>query len=269
VVAVVKTTFNYITTDAGDELRARLTVSSVCELRSSQELRQQHRTQRMLFARVFAGLLLIATGVSAGPKRGLVSGSCNHSLLFNPPARGWHYNYNRQLVGGKKNGDPSWDTVPACEKLASGGDYEFVPMIASLYQLSSDPVQAGSARLLGMNEPSSAKNESAELAAKRWPEYEATAARFTPPLELGSAAPGGLNLKRGQEWLKDFFGNCSALYGTDGCRVNFVAVHFYECDGSTDATAEAAAQVGELRVPTTGSCWAVEPARHLVQPRRC
>ena len=37
-------------------------------------------------------------------------------------------------------------------------------------------------------------------------------------------------------------GNCSVLHGErGGCRVDFFAVHFYECDGSTDATAEAAA----------------------------
>ena len=29
--------------------------------------------------------------------------------------------------------------------------------------------------------------------------------------------------------------------GGAGCRVDFIAVHFYECDGSTDASAEASA----------------------------
>jgi hypothetical protein len=31
------------------------------------------------------------------------------------------------------------------------------------------------------------------------------------------------------------------LYGSKGCRTDFIAVHFYECNGTTDATAEAAA----------------------------
>jgi hypothetical protein len=52
---------------------------------------------------------------------------------------------------------------------------------------------------------------------------------------LGSPAPGGLHLNEGQAWLKEFFANCK------GCRVDFVAVHFYECDGTNESTAEASA----------------------------
>ena len=116
-------------------------------------------------------------------------------------------------------------------------------MVASLKALShiNDParrsiVAPDANYLLGMNEPSANKNESAAISAARWHEYEQIANSFTPPLRLVSPAPGGLNLARGQTWLKDFFDKCQ------GCRVDVVAVHFYECDGSTEATAEAAAQ---------------------------
>ena len=97
-------------------------------------------------------------------------------------------------------------------------------------------VAPDSDHLMGMNEPSPHKNESAVASAARWHEYEKIANSFKPPLRLVSPAPGGLNLARGQTWLRDFFGACK------GCRVDVVAVHFYECDGSTEETAEAAAQ---------------------------
>ena len=61
-------------------------------------------------------------------------------------------------------------------------------------------MQPGSARLLGMNEPSDAKGESAALPAARWPAYEKLTARFSPPLLLGSPAPGRLKLPSVQRW---------------------------------------------------------------------
>jgi len=103
-------------------------------------------------------------------------------------------------------------------------------------------IYSGSQRLLGMNEPSDNKNETAVLGAQRWKEYEAIANKFDVPLLLGTAAPGGLQLARGKQWLRDFFSTCTDLFGDTGCRVDFVAVHFYECNGTTDETAEQGAQ---------------------------
>lgn len=118
-----------------------------------------------------------------------------------------------------------------------------MPMVSKLAALShvNDParrsiVSPDADHLMGMNEPSARKNESAATSAARWHEYETIANSFTPPLRLVSPAPGGLKLAKGQTWLREFFSKCK------GCRVDVVAVHFYECDGSTQATAEAAAQ---------------------------
>ena len=72
------------------------------------------------------------------------------------------------------------------------------------------------------------------MVAERWPEME----RIANGASLGTPAPGGLHLSRGMQWLEDFFSNCSAMYGDRGCRVDFVAVHFYECDGRTEESAE-------------------------------
>jgi hypothetical protein len=99
-----------------------------------------------------------------------------------------------------------WETDPSCRAFAADPSFEFVPVISDLKYLDpSKPLQSHSKILLGMNEPSSHKNESAQLAASRWPEYEAIAAKFTPPLLLGSPAPGGLKLDVGLKWLTDFF----------------------------------------------------------------
>ena len=118
-----------------------------------------------------------------------------------------------------------------------------MPMVNKLDALPhvNDParhsmVSPDAKHLMGMNEPSARKNESAATSASRWHEYEAIANSFTPPLRLVSPAPGGLKLARGQTWLREFFSECK------GCRVDVVAVHFYECDGSTQATAETSAQ---------------------------
>ena len=66
-------------------------------------------------------------------------------------------------------------------------------MVSSLEALTkygaAGVVQPGSARLLGVNEPSDSKHESAALLAARWPEYEKIAARFDPP-EDPSASRG-------------------------------------------------------------------------------
>ena len=181
------------------------------------------------------GLKTTDSSAQPGTKRGLVGGFCNHSKLFEPHARNWQYDYTPSLTMR----DASWAQDPACREIAAEKTFEFVPMVASLNQLpgaSSKLELVNSRHLLGMNEPSDGKNESAALAASRWKEYEALAATASPPLLLGTPAPGGLNLARGQRWLHDFFGNCT------GCRVDIVAVHWYECDGSTDATAEKSAE---------------------------
>jgi hypothetical protein len=186
-----------------------------------------------------------AAAAGMGTKRGLVGAFCNHTALFGPHARNWQYDYLPRLR------DPAWTAEPACREIAAEPSFEFVPMVASLSQLAGARSQLELGKrtrhLLGMNEPSDAKNESAQLAAARWHEYEALADAASPPLLLGTPAPGGLNLARGQRWLADFFANCT------GCRVDFVAVHWYECDGSTDAKAR---QSAASMMSFLGEVWA-------------
>jgi len=206
---------------------------------------------------------LRVAAAAAATKRGLVGGTCGQTALFAPAARNWQYNYgvNRTIFQANPQ-TGGWNlSDPACAALAADPALEFVPMFSSLTALTADyhdVLQAGSARLLGLNEPSARKGEDAAAAAARWSEYEALAARSDPPLLLGSPAPGGLKLARGQQWLRDFFGNLSSSSGGGGGggsgggggggvrggahRVDFLAVHFYECDGSSEATAAAAAK---------------------------
>lgn len=170
-----------------------------------------------------------------GGKRGLVARQCAATRMFSQRARTWQYNHGASLT---QFGHAEWRADGACRTLAAGG--LFVPMVASLHDLERagreiDVASRATRWLLAMNEPSIHNNQSARAVAARWPEVEALAARFSPPLLLASPAPGGLELEKGDRWLRDFFVHCR------GCRVDAVAVHFYECDGRTDATASAAA----------------------------
>ena len=183
---------------------------------------------------------------AAGTKRGLVTRRCAHALLFAPQARRWWYNHAADLalseVDAKWRPNTGWNTDVRCRHVAaSAGHFLYVPMIESLRTLSARVdrllLDSHSRWLLGMNEP--AGNQTAHAVAKRWGEVEAIANHFSPPLKLGSPAPGGLQLKQGERWLRDFFQACRGL--AHGCRVDALALHFYECDGSSAASAEASA----------------------------
>lgn len=65
-------------------------------------------------------------------------------------------------------------------------------------------------------------NTEARDAARAW----ATVMRRFPNAKLVSPATAG----NGMPWLDAFFGNCSAMYGKDGCRISYVAVHDYTCN---------------------------------------
>jgi hypothetical protein len=64
-------------------------------------------------------------------------------------------------------------------------------------------------------------NTEAQDAARAW----ATVMRRFPNAKLVSPATAG----NGRPWLDAFFGNCSAMYGKDGCNISYVAVHVYTC----------------------------------------
>ena len=173
-------------------------------------------------------------GASPGTKRGLVARFCPHVQLFAPRARQWQYNHGTSLA----QFDMSWTADAKCRAIAGTRGY-YVPMVFSLEELVHHTSELHSRRalvLLGQNEPSDAKNQSAHAVAARWKEMEAIADRHVPPLMLGSPSPGGLELRKSERWLREFVAACH------NCRIDFLAVHWYECDGRTAASAAASAR---------------------------
>lgn len=159
----------------------------------------------------------------AGCKRGMAANDAP-SAAFAPSASSpgitWWYNWAAQPPGG---GDDS---------------IEFVPMIWGGQSLSQS-IPAGSKYLLGFNEPNfvSQAHLTAQQAASDWPSLEAKAA----PLGISIASPGvnycGSNLDGGgsaacteptvtdpYSYLKEFLADCK------GCKVDYIAVHWYNCD---------------------------------------
>lgn len=170
-------------------------------------------------------------------KRGLVARHCNRTSLFQPRARTWLYNHGPSLVAFGHN---EWHSSLACRELAA--DIDYVPMVFDLTSLGAlggiraySEIAPHAHWLMGMNEPSEHNhNQTARAVAYRWSEMESLASRFA--LRLVSPAPGGLELRKASRWLRDFFELCK------GCRIDAVAVHFYECDGRDEATAAASAR---------------------------
>ena len=76
-------------------------------------------------------------------------------------------------------------------------------------------VNTSAPALLGFNEPDlpSQANMQPAYAASLWPKLEATGMRLGSPAVSASLAAIA--------WLDQFFGNCT------GCRVDFIAVHWY------------------------------------------
>ena len=50
-----------------------------------------------------------------------------------------------------------------------------------------------------------------------------------PSSQLVSPATAG----DGIAWYDQFFGNCSKLYGSGGCKIDYIATHDYSCHGPT------------------------------------
>lgn len=106
-------------------------------------------------------------------------------------------------------------------------DIEFVPMVWGA-STAGDAVPEGAKYLLGFNEPNffDQADLSARDSAALWSDVEASAAG------LPIVGPG-MNFCGPEErchdtnpyrYLKDFYGSC------EGCQVDFVAVHWYNCD---------------------------------------
>jgi hypothetical protein len=112
---------------------------------------------------------------------------------------------------------------------------EFVPMIWGASNLAG-PLPASAKYVLGFNEPNfkAQSNLTPAQAAADWPKVEGLAKAAGIPLVspavnyCGSASdPSGCSdpsVTDPYTWLKDFFAACS------GCKVDYVAVHWYNCD---------------------------------------
>jgi Glycosyl hydrolase catalytic core len=161
------------------------------------------------------------------------AGSCKRGIAANAapsagfaptatsPGVSWWYNWANQPPGG---GDQS---------------IEFVPMIWGGQSLGQ-PIPSGSKYLLGFNEPdlASQANLTAQKAASDWPSLEAKASPLgiplvSPGVSYCSAADGGSaqctepTVTDPYTYLKNFLADCQ------GCKVDCIAVHWYNCDLKT------------------------------------
>ncbi len=110
-----------------------------------------------------------------------------------------------------------------------GSGIEFVPMIWGR-STAGDDIPSESRFLLGFNEPNFFEQAdlSPEDAAAAWPDVEASASAAGAPIvspAMNFCGPAerchGTNP---YDYLRAFFSAC------DGCRVDYVAVHWYNCD---------------------------------------
>jgi len=141
-------------------------------------------------------------------KRGIAANVAPGAAFF--PAISWWYNWSLRPSGGNTG-------------------IEFVPMVWNATTVSG-AIPAGSRYLLGFNEPNfhAQANLTPQQAAAAWPALQANAAAagaatVSPAMNFcGPAA--ACNGTDPYQYLKDFFAACA------GCRVDYVAVHWYNCD---------------------------------------
>lgn len=157
------------------------------------------------------------------PKRGFVADShnCDDPLLLN--TSGWFYGYNLA--------DPyRAPGLPGnCSRANATGnlDVRFTPM-EWCFSHGPDPpnvpAYVNQTYFMGYNEPNNKHNCNQEprAVAERWGEIM----QQFPQSQLVSPATSG----DGVPWFDDFFSNCSALYGKDGCRISYLAAHCYSCN---------------------------------------
>eukprot|EP00965_Chrysotila_dentata_P229358 6197147-Pleurochrysis_carterae.AAC.1 len=105
------------------------------------------------------------------------------------------------------------------------GRQQFVPMHWCVSSTSKPiPPYVRTEWLLGFNEPNNKHNcnLSPLQTAKAWK----AVMDHNPTARLVSPSTSG----DGIGWFRDFFGNCTAMYGEGGCRITHMAVHSYICD---------------------------------------
>ena len=148
-----------------------------------------------------------APSTPSGCKRGIAANTAP-GPAFSPRVAWW---YNWAIQGSDEAG------------------VEFVPMMWGKGDVSKS-VPTGSEFLLTFNEPNfhAQSNITAQAAADLWPQVEAQAkAAGVPIVGPGMNFCGPADQCNGTspyDYLKDFFAVC------DGCQVDYVAVHWYNCD---------------------------------------
>jgi hypothetical protein len=150
-----------------------------------------------------------AGGASGACKRGVATNTAPGAAFF--PAVRWWYDWSNQ-GGGASTG------------------IEFVPMIWGSASVNS-AIPSASKFLLTFNEPNfhAQSNLTAAQAASYWPtlQAKAMAAGNIPIVSPGMNFCGPDSACNGTspyQYLKDFFAACA------GCQVDYVAVHWYNCD---------------------------------------
>jgi hypothetical protein len=154
-------------------------------------------------------------------KRGIaakVAPSAAFAPTATSPGIWWSYNWYSRPPGG---GDPS---------------IEFVPMIWGGGSLSQT-IPSSSKYLLGFNEPDLAKqsNLTEQEAAAYWPSLEAKASplgipivspavSYCTPVDGGAGQCTEPTVTDPYTYLKNFLADCQ------GCKVDYIAVHWYNCD---------------------------------------
>ena len=155
-----------------------------------------------------AGMAGSGGGAARNCKRGIAANTAPAAAFF--PAVAWWYNWSPKRTG-------------------TDVGIEFTPMVWGAADVNA-MLPAGSKYLLTFNEPNfhAQSNLTAAQAASYWPMLEAKASALNIPLVspgmnfCGPAAD--CNGTNPYQYLKDFFAVCQ------GCKVDYVAVHWYNCD---------------------------------------
>lgn len=174
----------------------------------------------------------IVSGAGGASGSGTGNGSSGHGATATTATSGGGNGCKRGIAANVAPGPAfspgvSWWYDWALEGDPAGGSIEFVPMVWGSNSVSQ-PIPAGSQFLLTFNEPNfhAQSNLTAQAAASYWPTIEASANG------VGLVSPGmnfcgpedQCNGTSPYQYLKDFFAACP------DCRVDYVAVHWYNCD---------------------------------------
>lgn len=138
---------------------------------------------------------------------------------------GWWYNWGRAANS-------------AALEFGNSAGMEFVAMQWGPWGIDSlnASIQPSVKVLLGFNEPNHQEqsNMLPSRAAQLWPQLEAAADLHGLRLGAPAAASCGGhctdNVFSPFVWWDQFFGNCTLMYGAQGCRVDLLATHWYGCD---------------------------------------